>query len=1063
MNYKKIFFSILIFILLFTFQIKAFSAQDLWILETVVNEDYLMRQAIDALILEEEIYLPFIDIANILDINLKIDNNNGLYLFTRPGDNAEIIVDIKNNEIFIDDNLLESVDKITMISGKLFLSKDCLAKLMDASFEYDSSKLIIMIESEHIIEEKEEAETNKIKLDNEKTEKEEKDKFTISNITYDWSAGWKNFVYKSMNDDTFNKSDEDWSTSLKVNAKGTIYDWRYYLGVVNQLQKEDDFSTEINNFYMVYNMDQATFKVGKLGIQNEEELLLDDREYIGLSLISRESPLMSSGGNMIQVKGKAELGAKVTLFVNDWEIDSQLIDESEKYIFKDVLIYQNNRANELRVEIEKTNGELEKIYRYISVSDAILDKNQVNYLSQLGKLNSTERENYILNSIVRWGATEKTTLGLGLYSEFGPQYSLEKNPLYTYNSLRLNQKLSDKFLFKGVLYQNHNQKNDENDTGYKVNIDYQNQFAQSGLEYHYQAEQLIYNQDERLTPNKIFKYYYIQDLTPDSVIEGKYTKYEEINKDEIEEELYEIAYKINKNEWKGSVNYSKDIEYNKNQSKTDSLMGSFTYLITPNFKLINKLGYESLLTDSLTENISGGTKGLIKVDKDSYLLSLDWNTELGTPTINRVYNLSWKRNWILSDEEKIMTELAYKYSTKDNYSEIPLTISYSYSFDNDTQFSLSYQGNWGKNNEKKKTEHRIIASYGGAFNFFDGKMVSTSPMSFAAKIGMVSGVVFRDENKNGLLDENEELLANIPVKLDRKVQFTNDKGEFIFKEVSAGKHKLSFDYNKLPIELTPFIFEKTIMVEANSTVNENLGLYVIGTVDGKLKINNCDKKLSLSGVKLTAEPGGHETYTDYGGYFFFDQLPEGKYEVKIDNSTLPDWAEIEKNNFYNIEITNKGEYISNVDFTIKVKSEMLKKIKNKQVKNKEKKEKIEVITPSDEEKYEKRKDIADNEDKEMLSILLENEQIWAPLREIAEAFGAQVAWNNQKKEVYIIDGDSRILFNVKFGYAVKNELSNELNGIKLNDGHTFITLSDLYLLDISYKMKEDLLILKKEK
>ena len=1073
----KIFIFVAVFLILYSLVVGAYSEQDLWILEVVINQSLSNSQTMDALIIEDKAFLPVVALANMLEININVDNDKGILKFNRPGDGSEVNINLKNEKIRVNGNLIDTYDKMVEVNGKLFLNQECLSQLMDADFEYDPTHLVVSVKTDHIKRViTEHFNKNAFGKEEKKKEVKDKKKFTISNINYNWSGSWEKkqkAIIKEENDSKKGKQevDEDWGTSLDLTAKGILYDWRYQLGISNELGNDNSFSTTLDTVLFIYDMDKARFKVGKMGVQTEEELQLDNNDYSGLSYISHTSPLMGSNGNLIQVEGDAPIGSTVTLYVNDWKTDTQKVGFEKKYLFKDILIYQRLRANDLKVKIEKSNGQVEIKHRYVTASNVILNKDKFNYLVQVGELNSEKAsDNYFLNTIGYWGASDKTTLGFGWYREFFDNGSLpELTSVFDYSSLRLNHRLGDKYLLKTVLYQNKSMKKseDDSDIGYKVNLDYRNDILRSGVEYHRQAEQLNYMEDERLKPNNVLKLYYLQDITSNSIVEGKYTRYRERENSDHEEEIYYAGYKIKRDKWKAALNYEKDINNENEEIYTDTWNGTLSYLITPNIELINELGYEARLNDFLNEKVNIGVQGLIKSDSNSYLMRVDWKRELDEYDTDIEYQLSWQRKWSLSKESNIQTKIGYKYENKDKSHIIPLNASYSKELTNDRELSLNYQGVWEKDINSEDIDHRVFFSYSGAFNFFGGKIESTSPWAFASRKGMVSGFVFRDSNRNGMFDKGEELLSDITVKLGRKKSVTNKEGIFKFKEVNVGDYRLSFDYNQLPIILTPSIQNKSIQVKSNEKVTENLGLYTVGTVDGNVQVSNVKThKLSLSGIKVTAEPGGYSAMTNYDGYYFFDQLPVGDYTISIEKSTLPDWILNKKAESYKIKISEKGEYISGKNFNIEVKPE---KIADNQVKKEKDVKKINVVNEDKRSNtLDKKEEIVDITE-QVMKINLNNDKvtykgqeynfeilfikkydkIWAPIRRLAELFGSKVFWDNQLNKIYIVDENLRILFDVELGLVnVNGELTQLKDRLLMESDHYFLSLEDLGVLKL---------------
>ena len=146
----KVIIVMITFLFLFSFVVKAYSEQDLWILEVVVNEATSSIQTLNALVIDDKVFLPIVPVANMLRIKLDIDNENGVYTFKRPKDKVKVNINKESEEISIKEKIVKRCNKIYQINGNLYLSQDCLAKLMDADFEYNSAHLCVSIKAENL-------------------------------------------------------------------------------------------------------------------------------------------------------------------------------------------------------------------------------------------------------------------------------------------------------------------------------------------------------------------------------------------------------------------------------------------------------------------------------------------------------------------------------------------------------------------------------------------------------------------------------------------------------------------------------------------------------------------------------------------------------------------------------------------------------------------------------------------------------------------------------------------------------------------------------------------------
>ncbi|HLV10269.1 MAG TPA: stalk domain-containing protein, partial [Halanaerobiales bacterium] len=314
-----------------------------------------------------------------------------------------------------------------------------------------------------------------------------------------------------------------------------------------------------------------------------------------------------------------------------------------------------------------------------------------------------------------------------------------------------------------------------------------------------------------------------------------------------------------------------------------------------------------------------------------------------------------------------------------------------------------------------------------------------------------------------------------------------------------------FEYNELPIELTPLVYEKRIRVAANDKVVENLGLYISGTIDGYLTYQDPDnnKEFLLSGIYMTAEPGGYTACTDRHGYFYFEQLPVGKYRISINTDTLPEWAEI-MGEVKELEITEAGEYCSGIEFNLHIKPEYLQKeeeepivIKTEKASGKEdaKQKANESVyqEKTDKEKTDMQKEVKeidnDKEDKDrdteddVLVIDLDkkliiyrgeememnpfcyhdsNQILWIPLRPIYETTGVRVHWNTKLKQITILEGEKRLLINLREKIALKDQILIPLEDeITITENHTYFTAVAMERLGFGIGIENNVLYIEK--
>ena len=1071
---------LLIFVFLLCIPVKGFnySSQDLWIIEAVLNDSINASQMLDALIIDDKAYLPLVEICDLLKINLDCNYQKGNFVLHRPEDDAIINIRVRNKEVLIGGELATLNQEFYYIEGKVFFDITDLEKITNTSIEYNASKLIIYINAEYLVTKKEEEIQDVKKIKEE--DANPNPAFTISNINYNYQSDGE---YRKNTIQGLSTEETSWGHALDLDIQGSLYDWRYYFSGLAEKLDTEDVEFTLDNLQLEYDLDNASFIVGTNWIETEKELSLENKKYYGVMLTSIVSPLMRMNGNMIDISGKAPIGSKVTLYLDDWKQGEITVSKQDgTYCFKDIVLTSGKRANEIHVNILKPSGGVEDTYRYIAVSDALLNKDEVNYLVQFGKKDAEKHEaDYLLNSIIYWGVTDRATLDLGWYSELNDNATNTKDLLkFNYNSMRLNYRLADNWILKNILYHQYlNQDQYKGDFGYKTSLDYKDDNKSVGLEYHKEGKQFKENNQ----PNQAVKLFYIQDITADSLIKGKVSSYHRIEDWNQYSSDIKLEYQISKDKWKGSIGTEyEESQYNK-LSSSHSINTAIQYYIRPNAYILNRLEYKAKWNEILTEKLQYQLEGYIERDDSSLLAGLGSERNLTTNDSVNDIKVSYSKNWRLSDYEYISAGmgLEYQFGDESEYS-VPLRVGYHKRLANDSNLGINYTFSWDQGEDWRETNHYLTLSLDGAFNIFGGKVVSTSPFSTRNKVGMVKGIVYNDKNRNGQKDPDESLISDIPVCLGRRVEYTDEKGKFVFKQVPVGSYSLQFDYDSLPIQLTPVNISSNVDVKVNDITSKNMGLYVVGMIDGQLKINSIDTEKDLSGIKLTLNPGKYVSYTDRSGYYYFDQIPPGEYQLNIDSTSLPDWILTDNIPSKEIIITEEGEYIKGQDFDLAADlsqqdKEQIDSNSQTQKNTEELEEDNDLESPiEDEEKLvEVANDILEvdlnsgegiyKEKEVFLRLFMENEKVWASIRNIAEIFEAKIYWNNDEKKIYIVDQEKSIIFDIYLGYVVRIDGQDKdlRDGIRLKEGRTFITLHDLEQLGYDYEIIDHKLYIYRQK
>ncbi|MDI6767424.1 MAG: YCF48-related protein [Bacteroidota bacterium] len=249
-----------------------------------------------------------------------------------------------------------------------------------------------------------------------------------------------------------------------------------------------------------------------------------------------------------------------------------------------------------------------------------------------------------------------------------------------------------------------------------------------------------------------------------------------------------------------------------------------------------------------------------------------------------------------------------------------LTIKFSDWNVNDTTMSISiFQAH-------KKYYWKIYA-------IDEGWQTSSDVWSFTIgppRFGIIKGLVFEDENQNGIKDINEQCLSNRRVVISGKAQLetsTNEIGEYYFDCLDSGQYMIGV-FIQSGWEITyPDSESYNITLNMNDTISSiNFGVrYKWCSVEGVVFhdqdengiLNQNDRLLNDWEICLIGDQTIY-TWTDERGYFEFNRLLPSVYHIRI-GGVESGWEQLtpRDNEGYLIEFRSYGERITDNDFGMK--------------------------------------------------------------------------------------------------------------------------------------------------
>lgn len=157
----------------------------------------------------------------------------------------------------------------------------------------------------------------------------------------------------------------------------------------------------------------------------------------------------------------------------------------------------------------------------------------------------------------------------------------------------------------------------------------------------------------------------------------------------------------------------------------------------------------------------------------------------------------------------------------------------------------------------------------------------------------ISGIVFNDLNGDGKYQPTDKGLAKARVLMeDGKASRTNISGVYSFPNVLAAEHTVTLDVTSLPEGYLPIdVPKKTITVFEGIRFELNFPLRAARLVNGRVfmdtnKNGSLDEgETGLEGVEVSM--GTQTVTTDKEGWYLFDNLNSGDYQLLVDSAQLP--------------------------------------------------------------------------------------------------------------------------------------------------------------------------------
>lgn len=197
-------------------------------------------------------------------------------------------------------------------------------------------------------------------------------------------------------------------------------------------------------------------------------------------------------------------------------------------------------------------------------------------------------------------------------------------------------------------------------------------------------------------------------------------------------------------------------------------------------------------------------------------------------------------------------------------------------------------------------------------------------LSFNKNVSSSSGLsanVFLDDNNNGVMDDDEEKLEYVGIKLNgsERDEVSDKDGNIFIPNVQNYKAAIvTINEETLPeISMISSIKNIPVRGKPGSWIELNYPVVMAGIIDGTIisKING--RRRTQKGMKISLIKEGSEEVTelisDIDGYFSFENIRKGKYQVMLDDQQLKDLdLRVEKNQIFKVDENNLFITLDNI-------------------------------------------------------------------------------------------------------------------------------------------------------
>ncbi len=345
------------------------------------------------------------------------------------------------------------------------------------------------------------------------------------------------------------------------------------------------------------------------------------------------------------------------------------------------------------------------------------------------------------------------------------------------------------------------------------------------------------------------------------------------------------------------------------------LLLTITYRTSADFELIFSDKYHCPNNDVSSNNTSlfmksGWKQGLfrndwwltssfdIMPDGFSKYTKLNWLTAY---PLTKNSDLLLNPQWIdtsLANTADDQTKLGLGYQKRWEYGP-ELTASLYYVFNTVSNWNVQFTLDW------PVYQYHLIFTYSG---FIGAASVRNDICSISFNhdiivpvrrpLGNITGTAFLDINRNGIMEPGEPSLRRLELLLDHDRPFTTDnKGHYNISGIVPGEHWITLNplleeiyqpsASEIKLHVKPY---QTLQLNIPFIRNQNIIGHVYIDKNKDLMKDSNETSLADIWVVLSNKDGAEvsRARTDQTGTFVFYQLIPEKYQIKIDEATIPE-------------------------------------------------------------------------------------------------------------------------------------------------------------------------------